>query len=535
MQLSYHIRLDHENDTDAAAVLTRETHRDAEQRAVRQRCEEERRAIARKPGEPMLPLRPPLPTPYFADVDPVQAFGNERTFEFYAREELLATSDADAPKAIATEQKHTAGSHMPLLMDARYGLKPQRAILDGLLDQLGLRFRTRQLMVELVPGQPAVAVLMHYRVLAEVARFLFRFVTPEHCRPRKLFDAASGERVYSDPYTADAMHDLCREIQEGDPNAIVLATKLYWDDTNLTKNGERTACPVSVTNLALPLESVRQPANGLLLSYFSQLPESVMLELSDSRKTAARKALHHAQVRTLFDSVGDTSMVALAGMSAVGAHGRAETVYPVVLGLSLDYPKIASVTQTLQNQACWLCRARQGHGFWSHQEYDLRTRDSERALIGRAWASNPTSHAARARMLQPFGLHPHPNPCFNVVGLDVFQGTAIPLLHFTYHGPGKELVEHAFNTIQKQTTRAEFAALGRKIDAWVVAKVVPTHMLKSSFARGISHYLYGAYFDVHNPWDSTIKFGQARRDSAEIPRDFAEIPPRFRRDSLRFA
>ena len=43
-----------------------------------------------------------------------------------------------------------------------------------------------------------------------------------------------GSESIRTPYTAGAMHNLCREIQEGDPNAIVLATKLYWDDTNLT-------------------------------------------------------------------------------------------------------------------------------------------------------------------------------------------------------------------------------------------------------------------------------------------------------------
>ena len=33
---------------------------------------------------------------------------------------------------------------------------------------------------------------------------------------------------------------------------------------------------------------------------------------------------------------------------AWGAHGRQENVYPIVLGLSLDYVKIAEATQTLQ-------------------------------------------------------------------------------------------------------------------------------------------------------------------------------------------
>ena len=98
-------------------------------------------------------------------------------------------------------------------------------VVDGLLDELGLRFHTVTIDVELTPGEPPVAVVMHYRKLDAMARFLFRFVTPEHCRPRRLV-SASGGRVYSDPYSCDALLELCRAVRARDPSGIVLALKL---------------------------------------------------------------------------------------------------------------------------------------------------------------------------------------------------------------------------------------------------------------------------------------------------------------------
>ena len=80
-----------------------------------------------------------------------------------------------------------------------------------------------------------------------------------------------------------------------------------------------------------------------------------------------------------------------------------------------------------------VCYARKGVGFWANHDYDLRTRESQRALIGQAWAQHPHSEMARATKLRPYGLHPAPNPCHDVVGLDVYQGCALPLMHITYH------------------------------------------------------------------------------------------------------
>ena len=102
-----------------------------------------------------------------------------------------------------------------------------------------------------------------------------------------------------------------------------------------------------------------------------------------------------------------------------------------------------------------VCYARKGVGFWANHDYDLRTRESQRALIGQAWAQHPHSEMARATKLRPYGLHPAPNPCHDVVGLDVYQGCALPLMHITYHGVVPKLMECAFNSIQKKAGRTD--------------------------------------------------------------------------------
>ena len=51
----------------------------------------------------------------------------------------------------------------------------------------------------------------------------------------------------------------------------------------------------------------------------------------------------------------------------------------------------------------------------------------------------------------------------------------------------------------------------------MAAKTAPGRWTKSSFRRGFSHYLYGAYFDANDPWASSVKFGQIA--SKDVIRD----------------
>ena len=105
-------------------------------------------------------------------------------------------------------------------MDARRGLAPQRALLSLITANLGLEFSTRMLHVALAPNTAPVEVALHYRKLDDVASFLFRFVAPEHCRPRELVDPVTGGRVYSDPYTGTYLNKLHRRLRQRDPTAF---------------------------------------------------------------------------------------------------------------------------------------------------------------------------------------------------------------------------------------------------------------------------------------------------------------------------
>ena len=521
-KLSYHLDKEHAGDNMGVAVaVLQHARQQAEQRAAaRPRLEEARRAIRRGAGEPRAPARPALPLPYMDDINVETAFGNRRTFRWYARHELNGVSDANQPATIAEEK--VEGSGASLLMDARRGFAPARKTLAGIVEKLGLSFHERELNVPL-PGGETVTVTLHYRKLSDVVSFFFRFLTPEHCRPRKLY-TADGDRVYSDPYTAEEIHRQCEELRRRDPTAVLVALKLYWDETNLTKNGERTACPVTVSCLAFPIEEIRKRTAGvasLLLAYLTKVPERILANKSRDQKSTIRKALHRAQIRAMCNGVTDDSMVALVGRRMMGAHRRYENVYISVLSLSLDYPKIAEATQTRQNEGCWMCYARKGNGFWRDGPYDTRTVASQRRLIGMAWAQNPSSATARYRALTPYSLHPAANPCFNVVGLDVFQGTAPPLMHMVWHGLWPKLVEVTFGVIQVQVAPQAFKQLGARIDAWITAKVAPGGWLKTSFRRGFSHFLYGAYTNPRDPWAATVKFGQIA--GKDVMRDIARF------------
>ena len=75
--------------------------------------------------------------------------------------------------------------------------------------------------------------------------------------------------------------------------------------------------------------------------------------------------------------------------------------------------------------------------------------------------------------------------------------------------------------IQVQVSRQQFDGLGRRIDAWIVSKVTPGGWLKTSFNRGFSHFLNGAYTDPANPWQATVKFGQIA--GKDVVRDIARF------------
>ena len=165
------------------------------------------------------------------------------------------TSLLDAPGLIAEEQKDTAGSPQPLMINASKGFSKQRAILRTVIDKLGLSFHERTLRVEL-GANDVIECKFQMREPLAVARYLYRFVTRAHCEVRQLRDHAGGGRVYADPYSGTYAEEQQRRMHAVDPRGVLLLLKLYSDETPITKAMERCVHPMSVYNLALPLEAM---------------------------------------------------------------------------------------------------------------------------------------------------------------------------------------------------------------------------------------------------------------------------------------
>jgi len=139
-------------------------------------------------------------------------------------------------------------------------------------------------------------------------------------------------------------------------DAVILALKLYWDPTTLTKIGDRTCCPIDIWNLALPLEELRKPSHCCLLSYITSLPKKLLLGLSEDRKRSLRKICFRAQIQTIFSEVDMNGIASIGGIDATGADGVDAYVYPRFAGLSLDYPKVLCPSTWLSLPNHFTCR-----------------------------------------------------------------------------------------------------------------------------------------------------------------------------------
>jgi hypothetical protein len=459
------------------------------------------------PGEPALP--PPLeaPSPYVADLgDVISQFGNQRTLNFFLRHERMGTSLKDAPEVIAEEQADTIGARMPLIINASKGFSEQHTALRGLADKLGLRFNARSLRMQL--DGDVIECTFFMREPLALAKYLYRFVTRAHCEVRELRDPAGGGRVYADPYSGTYAEQQQRRMQAIDPNGVLLLLKLYADETPITKAMERCVYPMNVYNLALPLEELRSHAQAVLLCYFSHFKPGLLASLSAERARKLRKSLHRAAKRMLFAGYRQDATEALIGESMTGADGRIDNVFVRFAGLSMDCVEIWKWTQTLANRTCWCCYAPTGEFHWPFLQYDARTRSSQLRLLDRAWERFPQSDAQRRTWLRPKGLHPEPNEMLHVPGLDVFLGTPAPPLHIFYQGLLKKLMECVFRSIQRQVTKVQFTGLGKRIDAWLMRFSTNCPWLRTTFPKGLSHFLYGAYLDPNDPWACTVQFGK---------------------------
>ena len=504
---------------NALAVLEHARQKARLQAEQRPAVLEVQQARARAPGEPRLPPQLDVRAPYVADLgDLVSFFGNRRTLNFYLRHECR-TSIKDAPALIAETQKDSVGSHMPLMINASKGFSEQRTALHSLTTSLGLNFHHRTLHIPI--DNDVVICRFYMREPLALARYAYRFVTRDHCRVRELVDPAGGGRVYADPYSGTYAAQQQREVHAIDARGVLLLLKLYTDETPITKAMERCVCPMSMYNLALPLEAMRSHEHAMLLSYFSHFPEGFLAGLSDGRARRLRKALHRAAKRMQFANYGDEDAAALVGEEMTSADGSVDTVFVRFAGLSMDYVKIAEWTQTLQNRMCWMCYTPTGEFHWPVLQYDVRTRASQLWLLNRAWELFPNSDTGRRDYLRPYGLHPEPNEALHLAGLDLFQGTPPPPLHLFYQGLLKKLFACTFQTIQRQVSKSEFTRLGKLLDRWLTRLSTSCPWLKTSFPRGLSHFLYGAFMDANDPWAATVKFGKIA--SKDVYRDICRF------------
>jgi hypothetical protein len=57
-------------------------------------------------------------------------------------------------------------------------------------------------------------------------------------------------------------------------------------------------------------------------------------------------------------------------------------------------------------------------------------------------------------------------------------------------------------------SKADFSRVGKRIDAWLERISSDCPWLKTSFPKGLSHFLYGAYLDANDPWACSVQFGR---------------------------
>ena len=432
---------------------------------------------------------------------------------------LQGTSLKEAPAVIAEEQEDTVGARMPLMINATKGFSLQRAALNGVVERLGLKFDEHTLRIPLDGGH--IDCAFYARRPLDVARYLYRFVTRAHCAVRELRDPSGGGRVYADAYSGTYAAQQQRRICDVDPRGVLLLLKLYADETPITKAMERCVYPMSVYNLALPLEAMRTHEQAMLLCFFGHFAPGLLASLSKERARRLRKALHRAAKRVLFAGCGVGDVEALVGTPMTGADGCSDNVFVRFAGLSMDCMEAQKWTQTLTNRTCWCCYTQTGDLHYPFLQHDARTRDSQLRLLERAWAAHPSNDAQRRAYLRPYGLHPEPNEALQLIGLDLFQGTPPPPLHIFYQGLVKKLFACTFCVIQRQVPKAAFTKLGKRIDAWLESLSSDCPWFKTSFPKGLSHFLYGAYVDENDPWASTVQFGKVA--SKHVYRDICRF------------
>ena len=85
-------------------------------------------------------------------------------------------------------QLYTQGADDPLMIDARRGIKEQRALVKQISCKLDLDFKEHTLELPVEKGEP-IRVTIYVRSLIGVARWFARSVDSRHCIPHVQRDA----------------------------------------------------------------------------------------------------------------------------------------------------------------------------------------------------------------------------------------------------------------------------------------------------------------------------------------------------------
>ena len=231
---------------------------------------------------------PPALSPLRLDsLDPIAAFGNERTFVYFKYTLHDGHfSHMTAAQAIAT-QLATTSPEPPLLLEAASGLRNCYAVCDVIADELGMTFATHKLELTLGEGPTAICftATLHLRSLLACCRLLFaRCRGKEHCVPTKVVH--EGSRVFSHPMTALWAEQHFAAIRRVDPSGLLFPVDVGWDKSPLSK--VQDAYPLYVKANAWPLDDQNAHRGRLTWGYYDDIPDELKLQLSAAKATQAR-------------------------------------------------------------------------------------------------------------------------------------------------------------------------------------------------------------------------------------------------------
>ena len=229
--------------------------RQASQERLRQpearRYPSEAEALAPQ-GLPVAAVPPLARTTRWKELDPIAAFGNERTYVYFMHTlHAGGFSHKKAATAIAGQLTTTSSDPEPLILEAANGLRHGYAIVDRISDSIGLSFTTHRIPITFGSGPSAIhfTATMHLRSLLSLCKLGFSRVSgAQHCIPRVSY--YEGRRVYSGSYTGKWAEQHFKAIREVDMEGLLWSVDVAWDKSSLSN--VQSAYPLYVKFNAWP-------------------------------------------------------------------------------------------------------------------------------------------------------------------------------------------------------------------------------------------------------------------------------------------